>query len=63
VLVGPEGTVEFALEPVLQEDVLTGLDAKGFPVLHREPLGQAENNHFNSWPVCDLFGPILVDSH
>jgi hypothetical protein len=48
-LVGPEGSEVFALEPVLREEVLAGLDAKGFPVLHREPLGQAENNHLSSW--------------
>jgi hypothetical protein len=51
VLVGPEGAEEFALEPVLQEDVLAGLDGKGFPVLHRVPLGQAENNHLSSWKM------------
>jgi hypothetical protein len=51
VLVGPEGTVEFALEPVLQEDVLAGLDAEGFPVLRREPLGQGENNYLSSWKM------------
>jgi hypothetical protein len=40
---------EFALEPKLRESVLAGFDAKGFPVLHREPLRQAENNHESSW--------------
>jgi hypothetical protein len=48
-LVGPEGTEEFALEPVLHEGVLACLDDRGFPVLHREPLGQAGNNHLSSW--------------
>lgn len=48
-LVGPEGREQFALEPVLHEDVLAGFDGRGFPQLRREPLGQAENNHFNSW--------------
>jgi hypothetical protein len=48
-LVGQPGAEEFALEPVLRDEVLAGLDAKGFPMLHREPLGQAENNHLSSW--------------
>jgi hypothetical protein len=34
---------------VLRDSVLAGLDAKGFPLLHREPLGHAENNHLSSW--------------
>jgi hypothetical protein len=31
--------------------VLAGLDANGFPVLHREPLAQAENNYLSSWKM------------
>ena len=41
-MVGPEGAEKFAIEPVLREDALEGLDARGFPLLRREPLGQAE---------------------
>ena len=50
-LVGQPGAEEFALEPQLRESVLAGLDDKGFPVLRREPLAQAENNHLSSWKM------------
>jgi hypothetical protein len=48
-MVGPEGREEFALEPVLRDEVLAGFDGQGFPQLRREPLGQAENNYLSSW--------------
>jgi site-specific DNA recombinase len=48
-MVGPEGREQFALEPVLRDQVLAGFDGRGFPQLRREPLGQAGNNHLSSW--------------